>query len=159
MTSLTKFGTAQARLLCLLDDATQRICAESSVGVVLSGTAQDAAVLGFASLYKSDPVRSYAIAGDTIAHAAAFRFGALHQTCRLHGTDPVAELSALVAKDGLEPLSGATTGTGPFADPAVVAFFAQLPDDVNPAQLLANALEPLLGQALSRLVEGCCTVR
>jgi hypothetical protein len=152
MSPAMTFGMAQARLLCLLDDAARRACADTAVGVILSGKAQDAAILGFVSLYRTDPVRSYAATNNALAHAAAVRFGALHQTCPIQGTDPNTQLATFAAKDGLTPISGAVAGPGPFADPAMKAFFAALPADMDQAQLISTALTPLLGQTLAHVV-------
>lgn len=152
MSAAMTFGAAQARFLCLLDDAARRTCADTAVGVILSGMAQDAAVLGFVSLYKTDPVRSYAASNDALAHAAAVRFGALHQTCRIQGTDPQTELATFAAKDGLSPISGAVAGPGPFADPELTAFLKGLPADLDRSQLISTALTPLLGKTLAQAV-------
>ncbi|MGZ2259841.1 hypothetical protein [Roseobacter sp. A03A-229] len=153
MSDSISFGAAQARLLSLLDDATRRSASESKCGVALTGVAEDMAVLGFMSLYRSEPVRCYAVSSDIKARAAAIRFGALHQTCpEQHSSAKhhVPDLVALARKDGISLITGRedTAVATPFTAPEIQALWKTLPTRINRADLIRAALVPLLGTAL-----------
>lgn len=78
----------QAGLTRLLDDATRiRMRADAPFGAFLSGGLDSASVVGFMSLYQSDPVRTYSIGFEDPrfdetkwARMVAARFGTIHQT-------------------------------------------------------------------------------
>lgn len=78
---------ARSGLLALLDDATRiRMCSDAPFGAFLSGGVDSSSVVGFMSLYQSEPVRTFSIGfhdprfdGTAHAQAAARRFGTLHE--------------------------------------------------------------------------------
>jgi asparagine synthase (glutamine-hydrolysing) len=78
---------AKAGLLTLLDDATRlRMRSDAQFGAFLSGGLDSSSVVGFMSMYQSDPVRTYAIGFDDPrfdeshwAARAARRFGTAHR--------------------------------------------------------------------------------
>ena len=78
----------KAELVRLLDDATRiRMRADAPFGAFLSGGLDSASVVGFMSLYQSDPVSTYSIGfvdprfDETVwARRVATRFGTFHQT-------------------------------------------------------------------------------
>lgn len=78
---------AKAGLLTLLDDATRvRMRADAPFGAFLSGGLDSSSVVGFMSLYQTNPVRTFSIGFDDPrfdeskhAQAAAWRFGTLHE--------------------------------------------------------------------------------
>jgi len=78
---------AQAGLLQLLDDATRiRMRSDAPFGAFLSGGLDSSSVVGFMSLYQTQPVRTFSIGFDDprfdesqYAIAAARRFGTLHE--------------------------------------------------------------------------------
>lgn len=142
-------GAITARLISLLDDATRRLMAEGPLGVALTGSGRDAAVLGFMSLYQTAPLRSYAASDDTFARDAAIRFGALHQTVNTQKTDMQTELATMAKRDGLQLVSGSFEGPGPFADDQVRALLADLPDNLDAEEIVQSALTAFLGKALA----------
>ena len=79
---------AKAGLLTLLDDATRiRMRSDASFGAFLSGGLDSSSVVGFMSMYQTEPVRTYAIGFDdprfdesAWAALAARRFGTTHRT-------------------------------------------------------------------------------
>ncbi|WGI22135.1 hypothetical protein [Amylibacter sp. IMCC11727] len=148
--SVNSKGAITARLMSLLDDATRRMMTEGPLGVALTGSGRDAAVLGFMSLYQTAPLRSYAASDDTFARDAALRFGALHQTVNTQKTALQTELEAMAKRDGLQLVSGSFEGPGPFADDQVRALLADLPDSLNSEEVVQSALIAFLGQALAR---------
>ena len=142
-------GAITARLISLLDDATRRLMAEGPLGVALTGSGRDAAVLGFMSLYQTAPLRSYAASDDTFARDAAIRFGALHQTVNTQKTDMQTELATMAKRDGLQLVSGSFEGPGPFADDQVRALLSDLPDNLDAEEVVQSALTAFLGKALA----------
>lgn len=78
----------KAELIRLLDDATRiRMRADAPFGAFLSGGLDSASVVGFMSLYQTDPVRTYSIGFEDPrfdetkwARMVAARFGTIHQT-------------------------------------------------------------------------------
>lgn len=78
----------KAELLRLLDDATRiRMRADAPFGAFLSGGLDSSSVVGFMSLYQTDPVRTYSIGFEDPrfdethwARLVARRFGTVHQT-------------------------------------------------------------------------------
>ena len=142
-------GAIIARLISLLDDATRRLMAEGPLGVALTGSGRDAAVLGFMSLYQTAPLRSYAASGDTFARDAAIRFGALHQTVNTQKTDMQTELAAMAKRDELQLVSGSFEGPGPFAEEQVRALLSDLPDNLDAEEVVQSALTAFLGKALA----------
>lgn len=78
---------AKSGLLALLDDATRiRMRADAPFGAFLSGGLDSSSVVGFMSMYQTDPVRTFSIGFDDPrfdesdhARAAARRFGTLHE--------------------------------------------------------------------------------
>lgn len=85
---------AKAGILQLLDDATRiRMRSDAPFGAFLSGGLDSSSVVGFMSLYQTEPVRSFSIGFDnarydetSYAQMAARRFGTLHQS-RVMGHD------------------------------------------------------------------------
>lgn len=153
MTAPLSFGAAQSKLLSLLDDATRKAVADGKNGVALSGAVEDLAVLGFMSLYRTDPVHSYALSNDRAARAAALRFGALHQTCPADSTsdaDTLPALAALAQEDGCAVVTGHMQDLlpTPLADPALAAFWQELPSALDRDALMRAAVWPLLGKSL-----------
>ncbi len=153
MTACLGFGAAQSKLLSLLDEATRKAVADGKNAVALSGAVEDLAVLGFMSLYRADPVHSYAMSNDRTARATALRFGALHQTCLAKGTpdtDNLPALAALAQEDGCAIVTGHAQDLlpTPFADPALRDFWQQLPSSMDKAALMRAAVWPLLGKTL-----------
>jgi asparagine synthase (glutamine-hydrolysing) len=81
-------GEAKAGLLTLLDDATRlRMRSDASFGAFLSGGLDSSSVVGFMSMYRAEPIRTFAIGFDDPrfdetywAAMAARRFGTLHRT-------------------------------------------------------------------------------
>ncbi|MEM7240638.1 MAG: hypothetical protein AAF429_00495 [Pseudomonadota bacterium] len=142
-------GAKIARLISLLDDATRRLMAEGPLGVALTGSGRDSAVLGFMSLYQTAPLRSYAASDDTFARNAAIRFGALHQTVNTQKTDMKTGLAAMAKRDELKLVSGSFEGPGPFADDQVRAFLADLPDSLDANEVIELALTAFLGKTLA----------
>lgn len=149
MSNLTSKGTITARLISLLDDATRRLMQRGPYGVALTGSGQDAAVLGLMSLYQKAPIHSYAARDDTHARDAAMRFGALHQTINTQNTDMQSELAAMAERDGVQLLTGSFDGPGPFADAIVTALLTDLPDGLSATDIVDTALIAFLGQSLA----------
>lgn len=142
-------GNVTARLISLLDDATRRLMAEGPFGVAHTGSGRDAAVLGFMSLYQTDPIRSYATSNDTYARTAAIRFGALHQTVNAQKADLQSELAAMAKRDGIQLVTGSLDGPGPFADNKVRTLLETLPEGLDAEDVVHSALVAFLGQSLA----------
>ncbi|WP_299968645.1 hypothetical protein [uncultured Roseobacter sp.] len=155
MTTVIGFGAAQSRFVSLLDDATRRAVISGHNAVALTGALGDLAVLGLMSLYRSEPVHTYAAADDTNARAAALRFGALHQGLSTKGAAPEALLRTLAERagqDGVNALTGHRQPLlpTPLSDPEIDAFWRTLPPSIDPAHLTRTALLPLLGQKMTQ---------
>ncbi|QJF52889.1 hypothetical protein [Roseobacter ponti] len=152
-------SAVQAQLICLLDDLTRQAITAPRMGVALAGRPEDIVVLGFLSLYQTDPVHSYALASDTDALSASVRFGALHQTVRAAGapgTDHLPALKELAGSDNVTLITGrADAGLpGPFSASEIGQVLDRLPQGTDRTALLQDTFRPLIGSVLSLYGQG-----
>ncbi len=146
-------AAAQAELICLLDDLTRRAISAPRMGVALAGRPEDIVVLGFLSLYQTEPVHSYALSGDAAAREAGVRFGALHQTVKsagLPGEEHLDALKKLASRDDVTLITGRTGAglSGPFSAPEIAGVLARLPQATDVSAFLEDTFSPLIGRAL-----------